>query len=85
MSEPTMVLPSENADRPAGEPFLCVVRGNPTPEEIAALVAVFLAQDGDAAARPARLPRSAWGDPASVLRRHSGHRGPGGWSRLPRT
>jgi hypothetical protein len=58
------------------EPFLSVVRGNPTPEEIAALVAVLLergsdagpAAAGPAAARPVRPARSAWADPAHVLR-----------------
>ncbi|MBO0806710.1 MAG: acyl-CoA carboxylase subunit epsilon [Actinobacteria bacterium] len=89
VSERAEALPSANADRPVGEPFLCVVRGNPAPEEIAALAAAFLAQDGDAAvcpaspARSAGQTRSAWGDPARLLRNHPGHRGPGGWRRLP--
>jgi hypothetical protein len=54
----------------AGEPFLRVVRGNPAPEEIAALVAVLLERGSDAgpAARPVRRARSAWADPAHVFR-----------------
>ena len=68
MSEPALVIPSGNADRPALEPFLRVVRGNPTPEEIAVLVVALLARDSDAAARPVRQPRSAWADLAHVLR-----------------
>jgi hypothetical protein len=53
----------------AGEPFLRVVRGNPAPEEIAALVAVLLERGSDAgqAVRPMPRARSAWADPAHVL------------------
>jgi hypothetical protein len=65
-------------------PLLRVVRGEPTAEELAALVAVVAARSVAAeAVRPAR-PRSAWGDPASAVR--GVHRpGPDGWrrSRLP--
>lgn len=64
----------------AEEPYLRVVRGNPTPEEIAALVTVLLGRGSDAgpAARPVRRARSAWADPAQVLhqsRRHVPVRG----------
>jgi Acyl-CoA carboxylase epsilon subunit len=67
----------------AEEPYLRVVRGNPTPEEIAALVAVLLGHGSDAgpAARPVRRARSAWADPARVLH-HSGHRVPVRGSRV---
>jgi Acyl-CoA carboxylase epsilon subunit len=53
----------------AEAPYLRVVRGNPAPEEIAALVAVLLERGSDAgpAARPAPRVRSAWADPAYVL------------------
>jgi hypothetical protein len=69
-------------DRLAGEPFLQVVRGNATPEEIAALVAVLLERESDAgaAASPTRQ-RSAWADPVHVLR-HSRHPVPGRGSRV---
>jgi hypothetical protein len=67
----------------AGEPYLRVVRGNPTPEEIAALVAVLLERGGDAgpAARPAPRARSAWADPAHVLH-HARQRAPVRGSRV---
>ncbi|MQA95992.1 MAG: acyl-CoA carboxylase subunit epsilon [Streptosporangiales bacterium] len=70
------------------EPFLQVVRGDPTPEEIAALVAVLTARArAAAAARAADRPRpvSAWRDPSRLVRRPLPH-GPGAWraSALPR-
>ncbi|GAB2872908.1 hypothetical protein GCM10027176_88050 [Actinoallomurus bryophytorum] len=64
--------------------FLQVVRGDPTPEEIAALVAVLTAR-ARAATGPAPRPRrSAWSDPSRRLRRPLPH-GPGAWrtSALP--
>ena len=66
------------------QPLLRVINGDATPEEIAALVAVFsaLGQAGDAAPRG---PRPAWSLPARGVRRT--HRaGAGGWraSGLPR-
>lgn len=68
MTERIVVAPLGNADCPAGEPFLRVVRGNPTPDEIAALVIVFLSHDTEAGTRHARRRRSAWADPAHLLR-----------------
>ncbi len=86
MSERTVVTSSQEGDQPADEPFLQVVRGSVTPEEIAALVAVFLARASAPTSRPASRPRSAWGDPAGVLRRRAGHRGArNGSRRLPHT
>ena len=43
-----------------------VVRGDPTPEEVAALIAV-LHHRTSSEAQPSR-PHSAWSDPASLLR-----------------
>jgi len=67
-------------------PVLRVVRGNPTPEEIAALVAALTARV-DAARRraPAGGPPSAWADRARGLRTTL-PRGPDAWraSGLPR-
>ncbi|HYT11113.1 MAG TPA: acyl-CoA carboxylase subunit epsilon [Mycobacteriales bacterium] len=60
-------------------PFLQVVRGEPTPGELAALVAVLAAWAG-AAGRPAPRPRSAWADPAARLRRPL-RPGPDAWRR----
>ena len=67
----------------AGEPYLRVVRGNPTPEEIAALVAVLLERGSDAgqAVRPMPRARSAWADPAHVLH-HARQRAPVRGSRV---
>ena len=64
-------------------PLLRVVRGEPTPEELAALVAVLTARAAAAAPPPVR-PRSAWADPARRL--GLTHRaGPSAWrhSALP--
>jgi hypothetical protein len=66
-------------------PFLQVVRGDATPEEIAALVAVLTARAAESAAsRPARAP-SAWARRARLGRRLA-PAGPGAWraSGLPR-
>jgi len=70
--------------RPSDEkPFLQVVRGDATPEEIAALVAVIAALGPST--RPAPRPRSSWADPVRSLRTPL-HPGPGAWraSALPR-
>ena len=65
-------------------PVLRVVRGDATPEEIAAVVAVLLSRPAvaEAAARP--LP-SAWADRSRLLRRPL-FPGPDAWRRsaLPR-
>jgi hypothetical protein len=59
-------------------PYLRVVRGAPTPEELAALVAVLAARSAPAAV--ASPVRSAWADPARRL--DLTHRpGPGAWRR----
>ena len=69
----------EGADRPV----LRVVKGDPTPEELAALVAVVSAMSGGAP--PARGPKPEWSAPERRLRRTFPH-GRGGWraSGLPR-
>jgi hypothetical protein len=67
-------------DQPPREPVLRVVRGDATPEEIAAVVAVLMSSrsaDDEAAAEPAR---SAWSDRAAFLRRPL-YPGPGAWRR----
>lgn len=65
-------------------PLLRIVNADATPEEIAALVAVFstLGSDGGGSA-PRRTPE--WSQSARRLRRPVAH-GPGGWraSGLPR-
>jgi hypothetical protein len=51
------------------EPFLRVESGDPTPEELAAVVAVLAARRGaDTAAAPANLARSAWHDRSRLVR-----------------
>ena len=65
-------------------PLLRVVNADATPEEIAALVAVFsaLGRAGGEAPRPVR---PSWNHPARAVRRDH-HAGIGGWraSALPR-
>jgi hypothetical protein len=72
---------AEHDDR---APVLRVINQDATPEEVAALVAVFSAlgaSDGDAP----RRPRPAWSHPARSIRR-THHHGDGAWraSGLPR-
>ncbi len=71
---------TETPDRPV----LRIVRGDATPEEVAALVAVIAAMSaGGGPTRP--KPRSSWADPARRMRTSLPH-GPGAWraSGLPR-
>lgn len=66
------------------EPVLRVINADATPEEIAALVAVFSAL-GSASPDAPKRPRPAWSNPARGVRRE--HRsGLGAWraSGLPR-
>jgi hypothetical protein len=58
-------------------PYLRVVRGEPTPEELAVLVAVLATRSVPAAAAP--RVRSAWADPARRL--GVPRPGPGAWRR----
>ena len=71
---------SEQAQRP----LLTVVNPDATPEEVAALVAVFSAL-GSAVSEPPKRPRPSWNHPARAVRQPH-HAGPGGWraSGLPR-
>jgi hypothetical protein len=68
----------DQADRPV-RPALRVVRGDPTAEELAALVAVLGARAAVPGAAPAS-PRSAWNAPAGMVRRQVSP-GPDGWRR----
>ena len=66
---------------PPGPPRLRVVRGNATPEEIAALVAVLLIRAGETGAgQPARSGQGNWSDRSRLLRRPLSP-GPGAWRR----
>ncbi|WP_019634981.1 acyl-CoA carboxylase subunit epsilon [Actinomadura atramentaria] len=64
------------------EPFLQVVRGDPTAEEVAALVAVLTARAQAAAAARGAAPEpvSRWADRARLVRGGAPARpGPGAW------
>ena len=58
------------------EPVLRVVKGDPTPEELAALVAVLASLGGPAALATRRTPD--WNAPRRLHRVVHPH-GPGGW------
>jgi hypothetical protein len=65
----------------ASGPVLRVIRGDATPDEIAAVVAVLLSRPGGAGAPPpARPAPSAWADRSRLLRRPV-HPGPDAWRR----
>ena len=67
-------------------PVLRIVRGNPSPEQIAALVAVLAARAPSGGAAGGRgVMRNAWSARSRLLRAPL-PRGPGGWraSGLPR-
>ena len=73
-----VTVPADN-DLPPGPPLLRVVRGDASPEEIAALGAVLLSRPADG--EPAPEPkRSAWSGRAGQLRRPV-FPGPGAWRR----
>ena len=62
-------------------PSYRVVRGNPTPEELAAALAVVRARAAALAgddAPPRRAP-AAWSDPARTVPRSTPRPGPGAW------
>ncbi|MEU1017454.1 acyl-CoA carboxylase epsilon subunit [Streptomyces sp. NPDC005898] len=60
-----------------------VVRGNPTPEELAAALAVVQARAAAVANQPsgAPAPPAAWADPARVARDRLPAPGPTAWGR----
>lgn len=72
----------ETPETPSHKPVLRVVKGDLTPEELAALVAVVAARNAAAAHAAANAskpsPRSAWGHPAKAHRR-AHVAGPGQW------
>jgi len=71
------------AEPRAQRPVLRVVKGDLTPEELAALVAVVAARNAaaaHAASRSKKRPRSEWGHPVRAVR--GPHRpGPDAWRR----
>ena len=64
-------------------PLLRVVRGEPTPEELAALITVVAARSSGGA-EPEPIRPSAWAD-RSVSLRQPLQPGPGAWARSART
>ncbi|MEU0058085.1 MULTISPECIES: acyl-CoA carboxylase epsilon subunit [unclassified Streptomyces] len=61
-----------------------VVRGNPTPEELAAALAVVRARAAAAAAEPSGAdlaPRDAWSDPSRIAARRVPQPGQASWAR----
>jgi hypothetical protein len=71
---------TSEVSRPAGvTPMLRVVRGDPTPEEIAALSTVLVVRAAAAAGtQPPPRAAAGWADRASLLRRPL-FAGPGAW------
>lgn len=64
----------------AAEPPIRVVRGNPTPEELAAALAVVRVRASAATvAEPAERTHSAWSDPARTVPGPLPAPGPGAW------
>lgn len=70
-------MSDEEQDTPA-RPVLRIVRGDPSPEEAAALVAVLSAAGGGDALAPDAGPPSRWARPADLVRAPV-RPGPGGW------
>lgn len=64
-------------------PLLKLVRGDATPEEIAAIVAVLAAHAAASTAPAPRPARSVWADRGYAMR-VAGAPGPGGWHRAGR-
>ncbi|MGF7239178.1 MAG: acyl-CoA carboxylase subunit epsilon [Frankia sp.] len=75
--------PTDGAPQPAAPPVLRVVRGDASPEEIAAIVALLSARSAPTQAPPPPR-RSAFSDPASGLRRPLPLPGPGAWEQSGR-
>ena len=76
---------SDPANSESDRPVLRVVRGEPTPEELAALVAVLAARGSGSGQEPSGPVRGGWGDHGRSMRTSLPH-GPGRWraAALPR-
>ena len=57
------------ADEAPARPVLRIVRGEPTPEELAALTAVLAATGSGGGEPEPERPRSLWADRVSLVRR----------------
>ena len=81
MTEPAQAQPARDGDSTASGParVLAIVRGSPSAEEVAALVAVLARREaGSAGATYARRVRSEWSARSRLLRAPL-QRGPAGW------
>ncbi|MBQ1125195.1 acyl-CoA carboxylase subunit epsilon [Streptomyces sp. A73] len=77
-----MTIESIESGPGSAEPPIRVVRGNPTPEELAAALAVVRVRaSAVAAGEPRRAEPSAWSDPARTVPRSLPAPGPGAWRR----
>jgi len=76
---------SDQAPAEPAHPLLRVVRGEPTAEELGALVAVLAARGSEAASAPSPRAGGGWSDHARGMRTALPH-GPGRWrsAALPR-
>jgi hypothetical protein len=63
---------------PSAGPTLRIIRGNPTPEEVAAVTVVLTALSGGGGELEQPARPGGWSDPALRLRRPI-HPGPGAW------
>ncbi len=73
------MLDSTSGEHPPFPPIK-VVRGNPTPEELAAALAVVRARAAAMAeAGPASVAADEWSDPARTVPRRVPHPGPKAW------
>jgi Acyl-CoA carboxylase epsilon subunit len=81
--EPGFVGTEGSASEASSVPFLRVIKGDPTPEELAALVTVLAALGSAVAVPPRRM--TEWNAPRRLHRMVPRH-GPGAWraSGLPR-
>ena len=78
MSEESQPDQQHEQDQPDARP-LVVIKGDASPDEVAALVAVVQALAAGTGEPKTAPPRSVWADPSRRMRRPH-HHGPGGWT-----
>jgi hypothetical protein len=71
-------MSSASEESETARPALRVVRGEPTPEELAALTALLAATSGELERPAIRVRRGGWNDPA-LLHRPALLPGPNAW------
>jgi hypothetical protein len=70
--------PAAETSAESARPTLRIVKGNPTPEEIAALTVVLAAASQGAATEESATAVGGWSDPGRTTRSHL-RPGPGAW------